>query len=155
MMMRCSPGDRATTGLVRLAELGDSSPTTDVIVWDWRRRTATRFASDGTWSATLAPEEWTFHVVAPILDCGIAIIGDTSKFVSAGDARMVVSATPGGLRVVVLGVGELVTITGWSEYAPTRTDGDIRHDPATGVWTTDVDVASRGWTSIQLGARYR
>ena len=155
MTMRCSPGDTATTGLVRLAELGDSSPTTDVIVWDWRRRTATRLASDGTWSATLAPEEWTFHVVAPILDCGIAIIGDTSKFVSAGDARMVVSATPGGLRVVVLGVGELVTITGWSEYAPTRTDGDIRHDPATGVWTADVDVASRGWTLIQLGARYR
>jgi hypothetical protein len=150
MTMRCSPGDTPSTGEVRVAELGESAPRGDVVVWDWRHQTAMRMASDGSWSATLAPEEWTFHVLAPILDCGIAVIGDTSKFVTAGDARLVIGEHGAGVRLTVLGGAEHVTITGWADCELTRPDGVVRNDLDTGIWTTDVDVPARGWTTVDL-----
>ena len=77
-----------TTGDVRLTDLGDSAPSGDVVVWDWRAGVATPHRSDGSWTCTLAAEEWAFHIVAPVLAGGIAVIGDVSKFVTAGDARL-------------------------------------------------------------------
>lgn len=148
--MRCSPGDTPTTGEVRLADLGDSAPTGDVVLWDWRRGTAARVAADASWTVTLAQEEWTFHVAAPVLACGLAVIGDTSKFVTAGDARIEVSESPDAVDVVVKGAGETVTVTGWSEHPPTSADGVVHHDASTGVWTTDVEVPARGWARITL-----
>jgi len=150
MAMRCSPGDDASTGEVRLADLGESAPNGDVVVWDWRRRVARRASPDDCWSLTLAPEEWTFDVIAPVLDCGIAVIGDTSKFVTTGDARVVVSERSGGVQLTVLGANERVTITGWAAVAPTRADGDVAFNASTGVWETDVDVPARGWCTILL-----
>jgi hypothetical protein len=150
--MRCSPGEGTTTGEVRLADLGASAPTGDVIVWDWRDRTATAASADGRWTSSLAAEEWTFHVIAPVLPCGIAVVGDVSKFVTAGDARLVVSEREGGVRLVVKGADERVTITGWADRAPSRTDGQVIHDATTRVWTTDVRVPARGWTTVDLTA---
>jgi hypothetical protein len=150
--MRCSPGEGATTGDVRLADLGTSAPVGDVVVWNWRQQTAERLSNDGGWTSTLTAEEWTFHVVAPVLACGIAVVGEVSKFVTAGDARLVVSEREGGVRLLVKGAGERVTITGWAERPPTRADGDVRHDAATGIWGTDVLVPPRGWTTIDLTA---
>ena len=147
---RCSPGDEASTGEVRLAELGESAPTGDVVVWDWRARVARRVARDARWNVTLAPEEWTFDVIAPLLGSGIAVIGDTSKFVTAGDARIVVRERSGGVQLTVLGGNERVTVTGWAETAPIRSDGDLVFDADTGVWTTDVDVPARGWCTLLL-----
>jgi hypothetical protein len=149
--MRCSPTEGTTTGEVRLDELGASAPSGDVFVWDWRTGSGERLAVDGSWTATLAQEEWTHHVVAPVLDCGLAVVGDVSKFVPAGDARVVVEADGDGVRLTVKGAGERVTITGWSESTPERADGvAVAHDRATGVWTTVVDVPERGWTHVSL-----
>ena len=150
MTMRCSPGDEPSSGEVRLAELGESAPTGDVVVWDWRARVARRTARDARWNVTLAPEEWTFDVIAPVLECGIAVIGDTSKFVTAGDARIVVRERSGGIQLTLLGANERMTITGWAAVAPTRNDGEVSHDAGTGVWTTDVDVPARGWCTVLL-----
>lgn len=150
MTMRCSPGDGPATSEVRLSDLGESAPTGDVVVWDWRAGTALRTTPAHSWTATLAPEEWTFHVVAPVLPGGITIIGDVSKFVSAGDARVEVSAADGAVRIIVKGAGEQVTVTGWADHAPHRADGDVAYDASTGVWTTQVHVAPRGWSSVTL-----
>jgi hypothetical protein len=147
---RCSPRAESTTGDVRLDELGESAPTGDVVVWDWRHGTAARLGPDGSWSTTLSREEWTFHVAAPVLTSGIAVIGDVTKFVTAGDARIEVRESADGVHLVVKGANETVTITGWSPSAPTRPDGDVDHDAATGVWTTTVDVPDRGWTTLTL-----
>jgi hypothetical protein len=90
--------------------------------------------------------------VAPLLSSGIAVFGDVSKFVTAGDARVVVSERDGGVRMLVKGAGERVTITGWATEAPVRRDGDVHHDAATGIWTTVVHVPARGWTTVELAA---
>lgn len=149
--MRCSPTDGTTTGEVHLDELGASAPSGDVFVWDWRAGTGERLAADGSWSTTLAQEQWTFHVVAPVLPCGLAVVGDVSKFVTAGDARLSVEADERGVRLTVLGAGERVTITGWAGATPERADGvAVQHDPSTGVWTTVVDVPERGWTHVSV-----
>ncbi len=159
MTMRCSPGDAAVTDEVALGDLGESAPTGDVVVWDWRAGTARPMGHDGRWTASLAQEEWTFHVVAPVLAGGVAVIGDVSKFVTAGDARIEVTeraghdelaGRAGGITVVVKGAGERVTITGWAEHPPSRPDAPVAHDRTTGIWTTVVDVPARGWTSVEL-----
>ena len=91
-------------------------------------------------------------MLAPVLPAGLAVIGDTGKFVTAGDARLEVTATDAGARLVVKGAGEAVTITGWAERTPNAGDLPVDHDPTTGVWTIVVDVPERGWVTVDLEA---
>ena len=94
----------------------------------------------------------TFHVLAPVLGSGLAVIGDVTKFVTAGDARIEVSETSTGVRLVVKGAGERITVTGWADVAPTSPDAIVTYDPSTGVWTLDIDVPSRGWAHVLVDA---
>ncbi len=70
---------------------------------------------------------------------------------TAGDARVQVECVTAGVRVVVHGRGERVLVTGWSARSLARADrAPVDHDPSTGIWTTAVDVADRGWTAFVL-----
>ncbi len=150
--LHANPSDEAVTGDIAFADLGASAPAGDVVAWDWRARTATRLPADAYWPVSLPKEGWTYLVLAPVLPAGLAVIGDTSKFVSAGDARLEVTATDAGARLLVKGAGETVTITGWAERAPDAGDLPVDHDPATGVWTFEVAVPERGWATVVLEA---
>ena len=79
-------------------------------------------------------------------------MGDVTKFVTAGDARIEVSASSTGVHLVVKGPGETVTVTGWAEVAPTSPDAIVTYDPSTGVWTATIDVPDRGWTTLVVNA---
>jgi hypothetical protein len=149
-----NPSDDVLVADIALDALGDSAPTGDVVAWDWRAATATRLAPDARWPVSLPKEGWTFLVLAPVLAGGIAVVGDTSKFVTAGDARIDVATDDDGVRLLVKGPGETVTVTGWSEAAPVAqgADGPVTHDPATGVWTLEVTIGTRGWTTVHLRA---
>ena len=81
----------------------DNRDRADVVAWDWRKRTATRLAPNATIPVSLSREGWTFHVLAPVLGSGLAVIGDVTKFVTAGDARIEVSETSTGVRLIVKG----------------------------------------------------
>jgi hypothetical protein len=122
------------------------------VAWDWRNATATRLEPGTTIPFSLNREGWTFHVLAPILRSGLAIIGDVSKFVTAGDARLEVFETSVGVRLVVKGPGETVTVTGWAEVTPTSSDATVAYDPTTRVWTAAIDVPDRGWTTLVVNA---
>jgi hypothetical protein len=148
--MHANPDAAPVSGHVRLASV--LTDERDVVAWHWRSRTATRLAPDASLAVTLDREGWTYEVLAPLLSCGLAVIGDVSKFVTAGDARIEVSETPTGVRLVVKGAGETVTITGWAERAPTSSDAVVDHDPGTGLWTFDVDVPGRGWVAVTVDA---
>jgi hypothetical protein len=153
--MHANPDDEPVSGEIRLRSLWgptDKRATNDVVAWDWRTRTATRLAPDATIPVSLKREGWAFHVLAPVLASGMAVIGDVSKFVTAGDARLEVAETPTGVRLVVKGAGEIVTITGWAETRPASPDRVVDHDPSTGVWSVGVEVTSRGWTMLRLDA---
>lgn len=156
----CRPDDRPVRGTIDLAELGETSPTGDAILWDGRSGAVRRVGPAHSWDVELEREGWCYHLIAPVLEGDIAVIGDVTKFVPAGDARIEVEPAGGGdahaVRIVVKGAGETVTVTGWSTRRPraegASVRGDVRHDPATGVWQLDVHVPSRGWSSVQLRA---
>jgi hypothetical protein len=164
MAMHANPSDDPISGEIRLESLSrsqihagprpdlDSSRSVDVVAWDWRKGIATRLAPDATIPVSLSREGWSFHVLAPVLASGLAVIGDVTKFVTAGDIRLEVSETSTGVRLIVKGPGETVTVTGWAEDAPNSPDGVIAHDSSTGVWTIDVDVPSRGWATHVVDA---
>ena len=149
-----NPDDTMLERSVSLADLGDSSPSGPVVAWDRRAGTATRLPPDATWPVALGLEDWIELVLAPVLPGDVAVIGDVSKFVPAGDARVEVSSTSGSVRVVVKGAGETVTITGWAATAPSASVSgssvEVAFDAATGVWSADVAVGSRGWSTLDV-----
>lgn len=149
--LHANPSDDRLDGEIDFTALGGSAPAGDVVVWDWRARTATRLGADARWPVSLGREGWAYLVLAPVLASGLAVVGDTSRFVTAGDARVEVRAAAGGVRLIVKGPGETVTITGWAEAPPTA-DVPVDHDASTGVWTLSVDVPSRGWTTVDVQA---
>jgi len=149
--MHAHPGDEPVEGAIELGAVGRPPDGPDVIAWDWRSGAATRLGPDGAIPVRLGHEEWTFHVLAPLLPSGLAVIGDVSKFAAAGDARIEVSATGDGAVLVVKGAGETVTVTGWSTWEPVTSAGTLDHDPGTGVWRLEVEVPERGWTCVTVG----
>jgi hypothetical protein len=163
--MHANPGEEPITGEIRLESLSrpmggsadqrrrEAGSTTDFVAWDWRQGTATRLSRDATIPVSLGREGWAFHVLAPVLGSGLAVIGDVTKFVTAGDARLEIFETATGARLIVKGPGETVSVTGWAMEAPTSPDAVVAHDPATGVWTAAVDVPSRGWATLVVDAK--
>jgi hypothetical protein len=149
--MHAHPDDDRIDSLIRLSSvLGGGAG--DVVAWDWRAATSARLAPDASIEVSLGREGWTFHVLAPVLASGLAVIGDVTKFVTAGDARIEVSATSAGVRLLVKGAGEVVTVTGWAESAPSSPEGIVAYDRATGIWTTDIGVPRRGWGVARVDA---
>jgi hypothetical protein len=148
----CNPSDDVLEAEIDLGELGESAPSGEVIVWDWRARTATRVGRDDRWPVSLPNEGWAYLVLAPVLDGGLAVIGDVTKDVPAGDARLEVDPIEAGVRLTVKGAGETVTITGWAQRAPTVEGVAVDHDPASGLWRLLVTVPSRGWITVDLAA---
>ena len=131
--MHANPGDEPISGEIRLESL--SRPQDDVEVHPSGEPGYSRFrgmglaerhshaaGTDATIPVSLRREGWTFYVLAPVLGSGLAVIGDVTEFVTAGDARIEVSETSTGVRLVVKGPGETVTVTGWAEVAPTSPD---------------------------------
>ena len=148
----CNPSDDVLEAEIDLRELGESAPSGDVIVWDWRARAATRVGPDARWPVSLPNEGWAYLVLAPVLDGGLAVIGDVTKDVPAGDARVEVDPIDGGVRLTVKGAGETVTVTGWAERAPSVEGVAVDHDPDSGLWRLLVAVPSRGWITVDLAA---
>jgi hypothetical protein len=174
--MHTNPADAPVDGEIAFADLGDSAPGGDVVVWDWRTGTATVGGVDTRVPVSLPREGWTYLVLAPVLADGrLAVFGDVTRFVPAGDARIEVDTVEDGAaaRVTVKGAGETVTITGWSSspvaasYAggapgavgvvsPAAEEDDpaaaleVNHDSSTGIWAVSVAVPSRGWATIDV-----
>jgi hypothetical protein len=163
LAMHCRPGDGPVHGLVALSALGGAAPVGDSIAWDWRLGTAERVGTAHEWPVTLDREDWWYRVLAPVLAGGLAVIGDVSKYVPAGDSRLEVmtgadagadtagrSDSGDAVRIVVKGADETVTVTGWAERNPISDECDVPWDPTTGLWTIEVTVPPRGWTSVVI-----
>jgi hypothetical protein len=117
---------------VSLADLGPTAPGSAVIAFDWRRRTCARLEADAGWRGSLSWQEWDYHVLCPLLPGEIAVIGDVSKYATAGDRRITaIRATDGEVKFDVLGVpGTIAEIWGWSAQP---LHGVSEREP-TGLW---------------------
>lgn len=153
LAMHTSPTETEIVDEIAFDRLGESSPTGDVVVWDARRATLTPMPADGRWPVALATEEWTSLVLAPVLAGDLAVLGDVTKFVPAGDARIEIFSVDEAVHLIVKGAGETVTITGWAKHEPTVAGGSLAFDPTTGRWDLTVEVPRRGWYRAELRGR--
>jgi hypothetical protein len=146
---------------IELASLGESQPTGPVACWDWRGQVSSRLEPDDSWPVALGHLDWDLRVLAPILDCGLAVIGDPNRYATAGDRRITnLRARTDGVRFTVLGAGEDAVIVGWAEEEPsgarswTASRGwsalDVHWTAPT--WRLQVAVADAGWTTIEVTA---
>ena len=115
---------------IKFAELGVDGAA---VVWDWRRRTAALVEPGGGWEVELGPHDWDFRVVAPVMADGVAVVGDTDLFVTAGDRRLS-HVAPDGTVVVAGAPGEVVRVVGWNAGV---------------VVEREVALPDRGWERVR------
>jgi hypothetical protein len=145
-----------------LADLGALAPAAPVVAWDWRRGRAERLEPGGGFDLSLAPLEWDFRVVCPLLPSGLAVIGDPALYATAGDRRLRgVRALGAAVECEVLGTpGEKVELTLWREGAGglaaelwTPAGGAAAAHPRAqggGVFRLPLELGRGGFTRVRV-----
>lgn len=115
-----------------LEELGEVAPTSEVVAYDWRARSFEPMQPGDGFRETLAPRDWSYRVLCPWLAGGIALVGDPTRYATAGDRRIRdVRETESGIGFDVLGApGEAVELLAYTEALPrdvrgTTPGGDV------------------------------
>jgi hypothetical protein len=142
-----------------LSELGAAAPDAPVVAYDWRSGRCERLEPAGELRARLAPGDWHFRVLCPLLD-GLGVFGDVARYACAGDRRIGrIRRTDGGLELDVLGSpGETCEIGGfcegdvaaelWEPGRGARSLGVERR--AAGGFRVRVAIGASGWCSLRL-----
>jgi hypothetical protein len=154
-------GDEPLDAEVDAGTFGEVTPSGDVVVWRWRDRAGS--AGPAAWTVALEPLGWDYRVLAPVLESGVAVVGDPDVFATAADRRVGrITATADGARFTVLGAGERVAVVGWSRDGTPRARRwtTAGHDELEvdalddGWWRLEVDVPAAGWADVEvLGPR--
>jgi hypothetical protein len=110
---------------IPLAELGAASPAGPVLAFDWRRGTHERLEHGSALEVSLAYQEFSYHVLCPLLPGEVAIFGDVTRYATVGDRRVAhITSVPGGVRFDVLGPpGAQVEVHGWAAAPPAAAEG--------------------------------
>jgi len=157
-------GEGAIPYRFALEDLGPLRPEGPMLAYDFRRARAERIEAGGAdpaWEVELEPLAWDYRVLCPILPGEITVVGDVSRYVTAGDARLrEVRASRSGVVFEALGgPGERFEITGWSARPPRAARAlaptgehplEVRH--AGGLFRIPVVLEDRGWLRIQIDA---
>jgi hypothetical protein len=152
-------GARPLRFRLALADLGPLAPSAPLLAWDWRRGRGAPVAPDGGFELELAPLDWDYRVLCPLLPGGLAVVGDPSRYATAGDRRIArVRTTPGGVAFDALGApGERVRIAGWSERRPrtARADGrslPLAWDGGASCWGLELAIGASGSLAVEVEA---
>lgn len=138
---------------VSLSELGIHSP---VIAWNWQDQNGRLIPAGGSVNLVFK-NGWSYDVLAPVNESGIALLGDASKIVPLARKRFTSVSNKGAVNAtLVFAEGETsVTLTGYSRHKPrvTAVEGSVsnlRYDAATEVFSVAVSPAA-----LARGARIR
>jgi hypothetical protein len=156
--------DESRNARIDLCDLGEDRPATDdIAVFDWRSGRIDVLPRDGSFEVALARTEWDYRVLAPVLERGIAVIGDPAVYACAGDARVArVAAENGAIGVTLLGAGERICVRGWSRrpvsartWSPSGGQVALaaENDPETGAWEFEVSIGPAGWAKVFVAER--
>jgi hypothetical protein len=146
---------------ISLADLGDDAPVAPMLAYEWRSGAMQKVAPRGAFDLSLAPLDWDYRVLAPILPGEIAIVGDPALYATAGDRRVAdVRATDAGVAFDVLGApGEAVQIAGWSARRPAgaalrgvgmERDLAVAWSEASGRFDLDLRVPANGFARVEV-----
>src|SRR5262249_39780802 len=101
--------------------------------------------------------DWHLAVLAPIGPSGLAVIGDVSRYATAGRARLASVADLGDrVRTTLLGAGERVTVTGWGAaraaraWMPRSGWRDLEVSPRDDIWMVGRDIPLTGWVTLEV-----
>jgi hypothetical protein len=101
----------------------------------------------GGWEVALDHLDWDLRVLAPIAACGLALIGDPTRYATVGDAVFSQVADAEDRIVFELLGGDAITVVGWSAAPPSgarvRGANDVWQDVGVTwedeVWRVTVD----------------
>jgi hypothetical protein len=162
--MNAHRGEQVLSFALPLTDLGPLAPDRPVLAWDWRRRRARRVAPDHAFDLSLAPLDWDYRILCPILPADLTVIGDIDRYATAGDRRLGrVSETPDGLSCDVLGApGERLELVGWAAREPAaasrwdvgsgRTPVALDWDRAGSLWSCVLSIGASGWLRLEVSA---
>lgn len=162
--MNACRGEETLRFSLPLTDLGPLAPAQPVLAWDWRRRRAQRVGPDHAFDLSLAPLDWDYRVLCPLLPGELAVIGDPDRYATAGDRRIAaVWPTPEGVGLDVLGApGERVRVVGWAAHAPAsashwdvgsrRRAAALEWDADASLWSCPVAVGESGWLRLEVVA---
>lgn len=90
-------------------------------IYNWFKRTGWLVPTGGTVDGRLKKGGWKYFVASPLLPCGIALLGDTSRFVGMGADR--ITSVHAGKRSVRLAIHVApqetsVTVSGYARHRP-------------------------------------
>jgi hypothetical protein len=145
---------------VAVDDLGLLDDREPVVAYDWRQGRATVLAAGDSWQVDLEHLDWDLRVLAPIPRCGLALIGDPTRYATAGDT-LFAEVTDGDDRIAfeLLG-GEPITVVGWSRAAPTaarvRGADQLWRDVAVqwdhDLWRVTVDPQGASQVEVEVVA---
>jgi hypothetical protein len=118
--------------------------TGSVYMWDVRHHTGTVVDANAPIEVDLS-QDWVHLVLVPINRSGVALVGDSGKFVTRGRAR-IASLNDRGDAIdveVSFAAGEnSVTLLGYSPNSPVVSTGTATWDAASGMFTLVVTPAA-------------
>jgi hypothetical protein len=105
---------------VELADLGESRPRAAVLAYDWRRQAFAHLEPDDGWGDSLSYQDWSLHVLCPLLAGDATVFGDPVRYATVGDRRLRgITAEAGALRFDVQGApGTTAQIHGFAATRP-------------------------------------
>jgi len=148
---------------VALADLGAQAPAAPVVAFDWRSGRAARIDPGGGFDLELAPLDWDYRVLCPLLAGEIAVLGDPTRYATAGDRRIAgIRSTGSGAELDVAGApGERVRVAGWAARRPARAAGweprgalspDLSWDGAAHRFELALELGPSGWARLRIDA---
>lgn len=162
LAMNASRAKVALRESIPLADLGAAAPSGPVVAYDWRTRRFAKLDPSGALEIDLGWQEFSYTVLCPVFEGGLALFGDPTKYVTCADRRLGgIEKTPDGLRFDVLGSpGEEIRIEGCAARPPAfrvRAPDDSlaarRLDEGGGRFAIVVRLGRAGRAEVELDVR--
>jgi hypothetical protein len=135
---------------VTLADLGLAGPH---VIYDWRNHTVSASASDRVAFGPLKTNAASYHVLAPILPNGMAVIGEPDKFVTMSQKRFPAAHfADNRLTLEIEGVpDEPISVLLYTPTPPRRVEGaEATPGPAPMLTVLKLAVPPSGRTRIMV-----
>ena len=130
-----------------------------VFAYDWLTHRGEMISEGGSLRMRFV-DGWDYQILSPVNREGLALLGDTEKFVPLGKQRIAALEDRGTLTATIkFAAGEdMLTISGYSSRSPTvkAIQGKLSHtayDPQAKIFRVQVAPSSSGEAILQVSAR--
>ena len=117
-----------------------------VVVFDPLQHTVQAMKAPDTFRSMLPKDNYTYYIIAPVTNSGIAFLGDADKIASTGKKRIsVIKSIKDQLQVKVLFAGERkITLQGYFEKPFTADKGLLVLDKTKNLFTLSLKTPIKG-----------